>query len=118
MVRNPILTLPVYADFLSLSGKRRGTPHDVIAVYGPLIKNSLVFSNTQFTPEEAAKYVSEGKSDAIFFGIPWISHPDLAKRIQYGKPLDNVPDMKTFYGHSTDIEELKKGYTDYPEAVY
>ncbi|KAK7453435.1 hypothetical protein VKT23_011706 [Stygiomarasmius scandens] len=101
-----------------IDGKRRGTPHDVIAVYGPLIKNSLVFSNTQFTPEEAAKYVSEGKSGAIFFGIPWISHPDLAKRIQYGKPLDNVPDMKTFYGHSTDIEELKKGYTDYPEAVY
>ncbi|THU90444.1 flavo protein NADH-dependent oxidoreductase [Dendrothele bispora CBS 962.96] len=101
-----------------IDGKRRGTPHDVIEAYGPLIKNSQKFSNTQFTPEEAAKYISEGKLDAVLFGTAWIAHPDLAKRVQYGKPLDNQPDPKTFYGHSTDLEELRKGYTDYPEAKY
>lgn len=97
----------------------RGTLHDVISSYAHLISSpTKVFSNAQFTPAEAAQFVSEGKVDGVFFGVPWIVYPDLAKRILYGKPLDNEPDTHTFYGHGGTEEQEKKGYTDYPAASY
>jgi 2,4-dienoyl-CoA reductase-like NADH-dependent reductase (Old Yellow Enzyme family) len=65
----------------------------------PLIKNTKVFANGAFTPEEAEELVSAGTLDGVFFGVPWLTHPDLAKRIRHGKPSDNTPDVKTFYGH-------------------
>lgn len=98
-------------------GKPRGIPHDVLASYGPLIKNSKIFLNGGVTPEEGAELVSSGKIDGFFIGIPFISHPDLVKRIKYGKPLDNaldIPHMQWGKGE----KNLEIGYTDYPEAVY
>ncbi|KAK7447375.1 hypothetical protein VKT23_014085 [Stygiomarasmius scandens] len=99
-------------------GKKRGTPHDVISTYAPLIKHATIFSNGAFTPEEAASFVADGKVAGIFFGVPWIANPDLAKRIQCGKPLNDKPTVELFYGHGGDLEEQRKGYTDYPLANY
>ncbi|KAJ7732766.1 hypothetical protein B0H14DRAFT_3168886 [Mycena olivaceomarginata] len=82
-----------------VEGKSRGIPHDVIGTYRPLIKNTKVFANEAFTPEEAEEVVSAGTLDGVFFGVLWLTHPDLAKRVQHGKPLDNTPDVETFYGH-------------------
>jgi len=61
---------------------------------------------------------AEGKVAGFFFGIPWISHPDLAKRMQHGKPIDQNPIISLFYGHGGELEAQKKGYTDYPSADY
>jgi 2,4-dienoyl-CoA reductase-like NADH-dependent reductase (Old Yellow Enzyme family) len=94
----------------------RGTDHDVLTTYGPLIKKATIVANTGYTPEQAIKDVSEGRAAAISFGIPYIAHPDLAERIKHGKPLDNVPDFLTFYGHGGTEEEERKGYVDYPFA--
>ncbi|THV03768.1 FMN-linked oxidoreductase [Dendrothele bispora CBS 962.96] len=91
LIRYIELTDPV------IDGQRRGTAHDIIATYSPMIKNSTILSNGAFTPEEAASFVSDGKVAGVFFGIPWISHPDLAKRIQYGKLLDQKPDPHYFW---------------------
>jgi len=51
----------------------------------------------------------------VFMGRDWLTHPDLAKRIKAGKPLDNVPDYTTFYGAGIDPAI---GYLDYKEANY
>lgn len=102
-----------------LDPTNRGTNHDTIATYGSLITApTKVLANCGFTPEEANQYIEEGKADLIAFGIPWITHPDLVKRIEHGKPLDNAPDFTTLYGQGTTEAELAKGYTDYPAAVY
>lgn len=62
---------------------------------------------------------SDGKITGVFFGRPWIAHPDVAKRIEYGKPLDNQLDFATLYGKYLGTEEeQKKGYIDYPPAKY
>lgn len=53
--------------------------------------------------EEALK---EG-DDLIAFGKPFISNPDLVRRLREGAPL-NPWDKSTFYGGG------EKGYTDYP----
>ncbi|KIY69215.1 FMN-linked oxidoreductase [Cylindrobasidium torrendii FP15055 ss-10] len=98
-------------------GKRRGTPHDVIGSYTPLIKHSLKFGNTGYTGEEAAQAVARGELDAVFFGMQWISNPDLAKRFELGKEVNMNVDYTSLYGTGDDLEVLKKGYTDYPVAA-
>ena len=61
----------------------------------------------------------DGKVDGVFFGRPWINHPDLAKRLKYGKPWDNELDLDTVYGkYYVGEDEQKHGYLDYPTAQY
>ncbi|KAF8921298.1 hypothetical protein CPB85DRAFT_1488169 [Mucidula mucida] len=93
-------------DFIT---QERTTPHDVIATYGPIIKNALVFAR----PPRTSRL-----QDGVLFGVPWIAHPDLALRIKYNKPLDNVFDKEHLYGSGGSLEAQKKGYTDYPFASY
>lgn len=101
-----------------LSGKNRATKHDVVETYAPLIKNSAKFANSGFTGEEAAKFIADGTLDGVFFGVPWITNPDVAKRIEAGKELNMNVDFMTLYGTGAQDEEvLKKGYTDYPTAT-
>jgi 2,4-dienoyl-CoA reductase-like NADH-dependent reductase (Old Yellow Enzyme family) len=100
-----------------IDGKHRGTPHDVLESYGHLIKNSKRFLNLGLTPDEGASLIDAGKIDAAIFGMPWISHPDYARRIQEGKPLDGVPDFAHLYGSGKSADEERKGYTDYPFAT-
>lgn len=63
-------------------------------------------ANGEFTPEEAAAWVTGGKADAIAFGRLFIANPDLPARIAAGGPY-TAPDRDTFYGGS------HVGYTDY-----
>ncbi|KAJ7239021.1 FMN-linked oxidoreductase [Mycena haematopus] len=104
-----------YLDII-IDGKGRATQHDVIGTFRPLITHAKVFANAGFTPAEASDFVSSGTVDGVMFGVPWLAHPDLARRVQSGKPLDNVPDVHTFYG-GPDVPP-ERGYTDYPAAGY
>ncbi|KAJ4465257.1 hypothetical protein C8J55DRAFT_493524 [Lentinula edodes] len=111
-----------YSEFNDpiIEGKRRAVQHDVVAAYSHLIKKSTFLSNGNFTPEEAAQYVSEGKISGVFWGQLWISHPDFAKRIRYGKPVDTPVDMQPVYGNTDGmtLNDQRVGYTDYPFAEY
>ncbi|KAH7930067.1 FMN-linked oxidoreductase [Leucogyrophana mollusca] len=104
----------------TIDGKTRATQHDVLASYRPCVKNSALFLNGALTPDEASELVASKKIDAAIFGQLWIGHPDLAKRIEHGVPLDAKLDYTTFYGHGPQVseEEQKKGYTDYPFAAH
>lgn len=70
---------------------------------GPLILNS------DYSAGEAAADVSSGRCDAVSFGRPYISNPDLAHRIKVGAefaPNKDVP--KSWYF------PIPEGYVDYP----
>lgn len=70
---------------------------------GPLVLNS------DYTAEQAAADVASGACEAISFGRPYISNPDLAWRIRNGvewAPNVNVP--KSWYLPGPE------GYIDYP----
>ncbi|KIK59821.1 hypothetical protein GYMLUDRAFT_44285 [Collybiopsis luxurians FD-317 M1] len=115
------ISLVRYLDMFDpvIDGRKRGTPHDILDTYGPLIKKAHIFANGGFTGEEAAATVKAGKASGVFFGIPWITHPDLAKRLQFGKSLDNEIDFLTLYGKNyAPEEEQRSGYVDYPAAKY
>ena len=70
---------------------------------GPLVLNS------DYTAAEAAADVAAGRCDAVSFGRPYISNPDLADRIKAGAdwaPNVNVPQSWYLPGPA--------GYIDYP----
>lgn len=77
---------------------------------GPQLKKAfggVYIANEKFTKESAEKIIKEGNADAVSFGIPFISNPDLPLRFSLNAPL-NETDFNTLYGDSA------KGYTDYP----
>ena len=70
---------------------------------GPLVLNS------DYSPEEAAADVASGKCDAVAFGRPYISNPDLDRRIASGADLaENVNVPQSWYLPGAE------GYVDYP----
>ena len=71
-----------------------------------IFKGPLVL-NQEYNKELADADLASGLADAISFGRPYISNPDLVERLRIGAAL--TPDnFKTWY--SPDAE----GYTDYP----
>ncbi|KAK7038328.1 Oxidored-FMN domain-containing protein [Favolaschia claudopus] len=97
-------------------GKKRATQHDVVSTYAPFLKSTPIWVNTGVTPEEAEAYIKSGKIAGIKWGLLWITHPDLGRRLKEGKPLDNVPNLAHLYG--AEGVDPAIGYTDYKEAVY
>ena len=81
-------------------------PQDALirSIYtGPLVLNS------DYTAALAAQDVASGRCDAISFGRPYISNPDLAARIRSGAEwAPNVDVPKSWYMPGP------KGYVDYP----
>jgi N-ethylmaleimide reductase len=74
--------------------------------YRPLYHGTLVINNA-FDREKGNKILEEGLADAVAFGKPFISNPDLVERFAENAQLANW-DTKTFYTPG------KEGYTDYP----
>jgi N-ethylmaleimide reductase len=64
-------------------------------------------ANNKYTREMALKAVAEGSADAVAFGVPFISNPDLVHRLKIDAPLTPA-NVKTYYA----VGSL--GYTDYP----
>ena len=69
--------------------------------------DGIVMGNCGYTKESAEERLTAGHADLAAFGRPFISNPDLVRRLREGPPL-NPPDEQTFYGGGAE------GYTDYP----
>lgn len=115
--RNQVPRFRILTNTTFLSGVKRATRHDVLETYSPYFKNTKLILNAGVLPEEGEELVASGKVDAISIGTNWIAHPDLAKRVEHGKPLDNVLDTKRLYTNAGD-DDWAKGYTDYPVAAH
>lgn len=73
----------------------------------PVFDRPLVL-NQDYDLARAQADIESGLADAIAFGRPFISNPDLVDRLRLGAPL--APDeMATWYSQGPE------GYTDYPE---
>lgn len=73
------------------------------AFSGPLVLNQ------DYDAESAQADLDSGIADAISFGRPFISNPDLVDRLRTGAALA-PDDMATWYSHGPE------GYIDYPTA--
>ena len=67
----------------------------------------VLIGNMGYTADEAEQAISEGKLDAVAFGVPFLANPDLPARIAAKAPL-NAPNAARFYSPGPE------GYTDYP----
>lgn len=67
----------------------------------------VYIANEKFTKESAEKIITSGDADAVSFGVPFISNPDLPRRFLENAPL-NETNFQTLYSEGTT------GYTDYP----
>lgn len=71
-------------------------------------KGALIL-NSDYTAQEADDDVSSGRCEAVSFGRPYISNPDLEKRIAAGAPFNPNKDVpKSWYF------PIPEGYIDYP----
>ena len=69
--------------------------------------SGLYMANNGYDKDRAVASLSNGDSDLVAFGVPFLANPDLVKRFRHDLPL-NAPDQATFYGGD------ETGYTDYP----
>ena len=63
--------------------------------------------NSDYGQASGQETLDSGTADAIAFGRPFISNPDLVDRFRLGEPLA-PDDMKTWYSQGSE------GYVDYP----
>ncbi|KAJ7073573.1 flavoprotein NADH-dependent oxidoreductase [Mycena amicta] len=114
------VVLARYNPFLDqeFDGKMRATNHDVLATFKGYFASGRtpLFLNSGLSPAEAEGLIGSGTVAGVFFGMSWMTHPDLGKRIKAGKAVDNVPDFAHLYGAEGVDPAL--GYTDYKAAVY
>lgn len=79
---------------------------EVARHFRPRYRGKLVI-NGRFNRERGNRVLEDGLADAVAFGKPFISNPDLVERIKSGEPWARW-DESTFYTPGP------KGYTDYP----
>jgi 2,4-dienoyl-CoA reductase-like NADH-dependent reductase (Old Yellow Enzyme family) len=71
------------------------------------VYSGKILLNSDYDGASARARLTEGIADAISFGRPFISNPDLVHRIAVGAPLSRG-DISTFYSGAAG------GYVDYP----
>lgn len=76
--------------------------------YRPKYRGNLII-NGGFDRDKGNLFLEKGLADAVAFGKPFVSNPDLVSRIAKNLPLTEW-DQDTFYIPGA------KGYTDYPTA--
>jgi len=69
--------------------------------------NGVYMANCGYDKARANQSLSNGDSDLIAFGVPFLANPDLVYRYQQNLALNDA-DSNTFYGGT------EHGYTDYP----
>jgi N-ethylmaleimide reductase len=87
------------------AGARDFAPFDYAALRRKF-KGAWIVNNG-YQRQMAIEAVASGAADLVSFGRPFISNPDLVRRLRENAPL-NALDQSTLYGGGA------KGYTDYP----
>lgn len=84
---------------------------------GPALRRAfggVYIANEAFNADTASQVIAAGEADAVAFGKPFISNPDLPQRLA-DKAALNACHPETFYGYGQ--EDIRVGYTDYPALV-
>jgi N-ethylmaleimide reductase len=94
-------------------GPRDNLPFDwagLKAAYSAAGGKAAWMVNNGYDREMAIEAVASGRADIVSFGKPFISNPDLVRRLKENAPL-NEADRATFYGGGAE------GYTNYPKMA-
>jgi 2,4-dienoyl-CoA reductase-like NADH-dependent reductase (Old Yellow Enzyme family) len=72
------------------------------------LTDAPLVGNCGYTKQAAEQAIEEGGADAIAFGRPYISNPDLVERFRHGWPLAGMAPMNVWYSFD------ERGYADWP----
>jgi len=92
-------------DGVAFGFHEQGEPM-TLAEFRPLYQG-IIISNCDYTKEAAEERISEGTTDLVAFGRPFITNPDLPERFKNNWPLNPTDDMSLWYTSGA------QGYTDY-----
>lgn len=67
---------------LMIDGKPRGVEWDAISYLRPILKDTLLFGNTGFSPEEADHWIRHGRMDGVVIGRPLLYNPDYVEKLK------------------------------------
>jgi N-ethylmaleimide reductase len=106
---------PLKLAFLEIVEGATGGPRDLTGQGVPAfdyaaLKRAFggpVVMNNGYTRAMAIEAVASGWADAVSFGRPFISNPDLVRRLREDRPLQPVTGGTVYLSDAT-------GYTDYP----
>ncbi|MDB5537980.1 MAG: NADH:flavin oxidoreductase/NADH oxidase, partial [Devosia sp.] len=103
-----------YLQLMNPINELAGTPvavlgQDITKHFRPLYSGALI-ANGGYSFETGNALVREGFADAVAYGAPFISNPDLVQRFSGGHAL-SPSDRGTYYGGGG------AGYVDYPRAA-
>jgi N-ethylmaleimide reductase len=101
---------PLGMAFLHVIEGQTGGPRDVAPFDYAALRSRFPGAwmvNNGYTREMALQTVASGAADLVAFGKPFISNPDLVRRLREDLPLAPL-NPKTLYGGGP------AGYTDYP----
>jgi len=101
----PSLFDPVSLGALSLPNRVVMAPMTLEEFRG-WVDGALV-GNCGYTLETATAAVEQGRADAVAFGRPYISNPDLVERFRNGWPLAEDAPMDVWYSFD------EHGYADW-----
>ena len=80
-----------------------------------------ILGNCGYTKEGAEAVINAGALDAVAFGRPFITNPDLVERFRKGYPLAEAAPYPIWYeapgDDANDPEVQKVGYSDWPAYV-
>lgn len=112
---DPFTTFPTVAALLALQPLAYlhvtyggGSPEDCARI-APMIRaafSGALIVNAGYTAESGAAVIAANEAEAVAYGVPYVSNPDLVERFKAGAEL-NATDFTTLYVGG------EKGYTDY-----
>jgi uncharacterized protein (DUF934 family) len=89
-----------YGD-AKLGGQPQGYDHDVVATYGPLVKNSNFLANCGYTAETGEEELKNKSRNVkgMVYGSAWIANPDLFMRFQENIDISQPDHTVSFRGY-------------------
>lgn len=99
-------------DGLGFGFHKLGEPMTLQEFREVLPKETVLVGNVGYTAETAEKAISAGDADAIAFGRPFITNPDLPERFANDWPMAEASEPSTWY--TLDPSGPGANYSDFP----
>lgn len=100
-------------DGLGFGFHELGEPMTLKEFREVLPATTQLIGNVGYTAETAESAIASGDADAIAFGRPYLSNPDLVERFAHDWPLAELSPHNTWFTPD-ETYDTPAGYTDFP----
>ncbi|KAB8228873.1 alkene reductase [Aspergillus alliaceus] len=104
---------------LMIDGKPRGVEWDAISYLRPILKDTLLFGNTGFEPEEAEEWIRDGRMDGVVIGRPLLYNPDYVEKLKSARSNELYKEQvgDEFWWYKWRNNDKRDGYLDWDKRT-